>query len=164
MKTAIAHLRANAIAYLALFVALGGTGYAAVSIPAGSVGTRQLRNGAVTAKKLANGSVAPAKLSSAGSVVFWAKIVRGGQVIASSERATTSEWSTGDGEIVFRGRVTSRCFALGGGLGGPLGAGTVAIQSAPSIAGKETLGVSMFPAGTTQFGPMGVVVAVICPN
>jgi hypothetical protein len=167
MKTAIRHLRANTVAYLALFVALGGTGYAAISIPAGSVGTRQLRNGAVTANKLARGSVTPAKLdarSIAGSVVFWAKIVPGGQVIASSEPATTSDWSTGFGHIVFRGRVTSRCFALGSGLGEPGGVGIVAVQSGPSTAGQENLGVSMFPAGSTQLGPVGVVVAVICPN
>lgn len=33
-------------------VALGGTGYAAFRLPAGSVGTPQLRNGAVTAQKV----------------------------------------------------------------------------------------------------------------
>ena len=45
-------VRKNAIAYLALFVALGGTSYAAINLPAGSVGTRQLRAGAVTAVKV----------------------------------------------------------------------------------------------------------------
>jgi hypothetical protein len=163
MKTAIAHLRANAIAYLALFVALGGTGYAAVSIPAGSVGTRQLRNGAVTAKKLANGSVAPAKLSSAGSVVFWAKVAQGGQVIASSEPATTSQWATGVGRILFRGQVTRKCFALANGLG-VLAYGGVDVLTSPSIAGKEDLAVFMSPTGTSRFGPLAVEVAVICPN
>jgi len=46
---------ANAAATIALFVALGGTSYAALSLPAGSVGTRQLRSGAVTEAKLAHG-------------------------------------------------------------------------------------------------------------
>lgn len=46
------HLRRNAVAYLALFVALGGTGYAASRIPHNSVGTQQLRNGAVTLDKV----------------------------------------------------------------------------------------------------------------
>jgi len=41
------------IALLALFVALGGTSYAAVKLPSNSVGTRQLRNAAVTRAKLA---------------------------------------------------------------------------------------------------------------
>jgi hypothetical protein len=46
-----AHLRRHAVAYLALFVALGGTSYAA-SLPRNSVGTAQLRDRAVTALKL----------------------------------------------------------------------------------------------------------------
>jgi hypothetical protein len=40
------------IAWLALFAALGGTTYAAVSLPRNSVGTKQLRNHAVTYAKL----------------------------------------------------------------------------------------------------------------
>jgi hypothetical protein len=40
------------IAYLALFIALGGTSYAELRVPAGSVGTRQLRSGAVTDAKV----------------------------------------------------------------------------------------------------------------
>lgn len=38
---------ANVVATLALFAALGGASYAAISIPAHSVGTRQLREGSV---------------------------------------------------------------------------------------------------------------------
>lgn len=41
------------VSLLALFVALGGTGYAAFSLPTNSVGTNQLKNGAVTSKKVA---------------------------------------------------------------------------------------------------------------
>lgn len=40
------------VALLALAVALGGTGYAAVSLPANSVGTEQLKNRAVTEQKV----------------------------------------------------------------------------------------------------------------
>jgi hypothetical protein len=40
------------ISLIALFVALGGTTYAATSLPRNSVGTAQLRNGGVTRKKL----------------------------------------------------------------------------------------------------------------
>ncbi len=43
---------ATVVAYDALFVALGGTTYAAANIPAGSIGTQKLRNGAVTHAKL----------------------------------------------------------------------------------------------------------------
>jgi hypothetical protein len=40
------------ISLVALFVALGGTTYAAVSLPKNSVGTLQLKNGAVTRQKV----------------------------------------------------------------------------------------------------------------
>ena len=43
-----------AISVTALFVALGGTGYAAFSVPAHSVGTRQLRNSSVSNPKIRN--------------------------------------------------------------------------------------------------------------
>jgi hypothetical protein len=42
---------------LALFVALGGTGYAASQLAKNSVGPRQLRNNAVTSKKVKNFSL-----------------------------------------------------------------------------------------------------------
>jgi hypothetical protein len=48
------------VASLALAVALGGTGYAAVVLPAGSVGTAQLKNGAVVGKKVKSGSLVAA--------------------------------------------------------------------------------------------------------
>ena len=48
----LTHLKRNAVAYSALFVALGGTSYAAARLPAESVGTKELRSGAVTRAKL----------------------------------------------------------------------------------------------------------------
>jgi hypothetical protein len=89
----IQHLRGSAIGYLALFVALGGTSYA-LSIPDGSVGTRQLRNGSVTSKKLANGSITPAKLNSrtiGGSVRDWAFVNQDGSVIGGSHGVHVSQ-------------------------------------------------------------------------
>ncbi len=59
MKTLWKHRPSPAIvlACLALAVALGGTGYAAIVLPAGSVGTKQLKNNAVNSIKVANGSL-----------------------------------------------------------------------------------------------------------
>jgi hypothetical protein len=66
------YLRRHHIALLALFVALGGTSYAAVSLPKGSVGTKQLKQasvktlkiapGAITSKRLKNGAVIRKKI------------------------------------------------------------------------------------------------------
>jgi hypothetical protein len=47
------HFASNAVGYLALFVALGGTAWAATALPAHSVGTKQLKDGAVTFPKIA---------------------------------------------------------------------------------------------------------------
>lgn len=48
---------ATVVAYLALFVALGGSSYAAVQLPSGSVGTKQLKKDAVTSAKVKPGSL-----------------------------------------------------------------------------------------------------------
>jgi hypothetical protein len=51
---------ALAISALALGISLGGTGYAAVVLPAGSVGTAQLKNGAVVGTKVKSHSLVAA--------------------------------------------------------------------------------------------------------
>ena len=97
MTKLLNHLKHNVVAYLALFVALGGTSYAAVNLPAGSVGTRQLRNGAVTNKKLAKGSVGAADLdrkSIAGYVRAYVQISPLGQILASRPAAKVVVWHT----------------------------------------------------------------------
>jgi hypothetical protein len=48
---------ANIVGTLALFIALGGVSYAAVKLPAKSVGTKQLKKGAVTSAKVRDGSL-----------------------------------------------------------------------------------------------------------
>jgi hypothetical protein len=50
------------ISSVALFMSLGGVGYAAISIPNNSVGTAQLRNNAVTNSKIKNGAVSYKKI------------------------------------------------------------------------------------------------------
>ncbi len=57
------------VAFVALIVALGGTSYAAFTLPANSVGTKQLKNKAVTTKKIKNGTVTAAKINTSGLTV-----------------------------------------------------------------------------------------------
>jgi hypothetical protein len=52
MRQTFNHVRANVVAYIALFVALGGTSYAAINLPAGSVGKSQIQNHAIDPVKL----------------------------------------------------------------------------------------------------------------
>ena len=86
MSRALNHFKSNVIAYLALFVALGGTSYAAATLGAGSVGTRQLKNHSVTPVKLQKGSIA-------GYVRDWAQVNENGHVTASRPRAHTVDWA-----------------------------------------------------------------------
>jgi hypothetical protein len=70
---------ANVMASVAVFLALGGTAYAALKLPANSVGEKQLENGAVTTNKLhadavgteniKNGAVTGPKMNFAGVTV-----------------------------------------------------------------------------------------------
>lgn len=46
------YIRQNAVAFLALFIALSGTAFAAVNLPRNSVGNKQLKKNAVTGKKV----------------------------------------------------------------------------------------------------------------
>jgi hypothetical protein len=57
-----AYLRRHHLALLALFIALGGTSYAAINLPKNSVGPRQLRKSAVTNAKVASNAVTGAKV------------------------------------------------------------------------------------------------------
>jgi hypothetical protein len=54
---------ANALACLALFLALGGTGWAGQVLRKGSVGPAQLKSNAVTTSKIADRAVTKAKLA-----------------------------------------------------------------------------------------------------
>jgi hypothetical protein len=50
------------VSFLALFIALGGAGWAALRVPPNSVGTTQLQNSSVSNAKLRGNSVGPAKI------------------------------------------------------------------------------------------------------
>jgi hypothetical protein len=51
------------VAFIALFAAIGGFGYAAVKLRPNSVTTKIIRNGAITTGKIADGAVATPKLA-----------------------------------------------------------------------------------------------------
>src|SRR5215218_5468946 len=48
---------ANVMAAIAVFIAIGGTSYAAMSLPRNSVGERELKNRAVGAREIQSGAV-----------------------------------------------------------------------------------------------------------
>jgi hypothetical protein len=83
MHRFLAHARSNIVAYLSLFVALGGTSYAAVAIPRNSVGAAQLRNHSITPVKFN-----PSAIN--GSVRAWAIVGASGNVIAGAGKPTVT--------------------------------------------------------------------------
>ena len=54
---------ANLMATVAVFVALGGSAYAAFRVPPNSVGTRQLKAASITTGKISNGAITAAKVA-----------------------------------------------------------------------------------------------------
>jgi len=95
MRSIVAHVRGNAIAYLALFVALGGSAWA---LEANSVGTRQLKNNAVKTKKIANNAVTAPKLACRGNGTQ-DRMVRAGAVCIDKYEA--SVWSEPNGGVQY---------------------------------------------------------------
>lgn len=114
MYRILGHLKANVVGYVALFVALGGTSYAAVILPADSVGSRQLRNGAVINAKLANGSVGPNKFdpgSIGGSIREWAWI-RQNATVASGSRGASVKLAGNQFTVSWGTRFGARCAVI----------------------------------------------------
>jgi hypothetical protein len=170
INTVVRHVRSQAVAYVALFVALGGTGYAATNLPAHSVGSRQLRSGAVGSAQLKNHSVTPIKLargSIAGYVRDYAQVNGQGQLVASRPAARLIGWvTTGPslgGIIQFKRSIPTSCFALATMQGGP-GATYATAQVSGGSGHGGAVAVNLAPPQTTGNSIVPQVnVAVICP-
>jgi hypothetical protein len=160
----LTHVKHNVVAYLALFVALGGTSYAAISLPAGSVGSKQLRSGAVTNKKLAKGAVGAAGLDRTtvgGYVRGYVQISPLGQILASQPAAKVVVWHTAGpdpgGTIQWTQAFSRPCFAMATAV---YRGGTSPSASAQLQSGKNTA-VTYIGLSTPE-APVNV--AVICPT
>jgi hypothetical protein len=99
----IAHLRSNLVGWIALFVALGGTGYAAISIPRNSVGSAQIRNRSITPVKFNPKSIG-------GSVRAWAIVRANATVLAGGGKPTVSAAALPGGYVIDWGvRLPRTC-------------------------------------------------------
>ena len=151
MTRVLNHLRSNVVAYLALFVALGGTSYAAISLPAGSVGNRQLKNHSISPIKFDRGSIA-------GYVRDWAEIDPSGQLVASRPDAHLIGWTETGGIVNWGDAIPKACIAT---------ASTDAIPPATSAGVTVLWGAKPGPYVGAQVllsAPTEVSVAVICPQ
>lgn len=155
MTTILRYLRSNAVAFLALFIALGGVGWAATSLPAGSVGTKQLRKGSITPVKFNRSMIG-------GSVRYWARISADGKIVASHPKAQIIGWDsnpaglTKGGQIRWGKPIARGCFALATAESFP----ATAYASARTLPGDGGPGTEVAIA-LSSFVPVNV--AVICP-
>lgn len=152
MNRILRHFRGNVVAYLALFVAIGGTSYAAVSLPANSVGTKQLRNHSVTPIKLDPKTIGA-------SVRAWAVIQNGTRVVASRPKARVLSWDPtfAAGVASWGSAVKKSCF--------PVASGSGEFVQAAVLPGPHGIGEVHFDltnaSGQPQAGPL-TVIAVLC--
>ena len=82
------------ISLIALFMALGGTGYAAVKLPKNSVGSKQIKKDAVTTTKVKNGSLTAGDLRKSSRLALKGQI--GDRGPAGAAGATGAPGAKGD--------------------------------------------------------------------
>jgi hypothetical protein len=110
----IQHVRSHVIAYLALacgLLALGGAAYAAVQIPPGSVGERQIKNRVID----------PVKWDPAfttGFVRHWAVISSTGSIISTSPGGGSTSTGTGNDVVTWGDAFAGWCAPVATVLGG----------------------------------------------
>ena len=136
------------ISMIALFVALGGTTYAAAtSVPVNSVGTPQLKNLAVTTPKIANAAVTAAKINPAGLTV------------PNATNATNANTVGGVSATQLQKAITGTC-SVGSAIRAVAANGTVTCQTIPpaGITGYHLLST------TNDIAPgTGAFTAKFCP-
>jgi len=167
MTHALAYLRHHALAALALvcsLLSLAGASYAAFSLPAGSVGARELQNGSITAVKLNPTSVAA-------SVRAWANLTwaSGWHVQASSSDIHVTTAALGEDVTWRHTRFASNCMASvtpqrNFSPGGPGGTGRldgyVSTFFDPRGGHLQIDGIAS--DGTPQ--AQGVTILIVCPS
>jgi hypothetical protein len=156
---------AMVVALLALFIALAGTSYAAIKLPANSVGTKQLKANAVTSKKIKHGAVNGSKVlanSLTGSNIKEATLAKVPAAVAAdratsatsatnathasnADSATTAATATALASVAYRVNTSAGAITVPGCTGtcGPSEVGT-------------TFAIATCPAGTVAIGGGGV--------
>jgi hypothetical protein len=96
LRKAAGYLRRHHVALLALFFTLGGTAYAAASLPTNSVGTKQIRNHAVTLGKISTSARSSLKGAAGAKGAQGAQGAQGGQGAQGAAGAQGAQGPKGD--------------------------------------------------------------------
>ena len=160
MTKILAYARSNAIALVALFIALGGTSYAAFAIPKNSVGNPQLKNYSISPIKFGRSTIA-------GYVRDWVKVDPTGAIVASRPQAHLLNWNPTGGLVSWGPRmpgghaVASSCFAVAStSISGPAASYASAFVTGVREASRQDVVANVHISAPQQ----GVDVAVICPQ
>jgi hypothetical protein len=164
MRRLSVHVRANVVAYLALFVALGGTSYAAVVVGPNSVGNAQLKNHSITPVKFD-----PSKIGA--SVRFWAVVSASGHILAARPRTARIEhWDSADahGIVTWREAIAPDCFPIGsilqeGAASGTANAGFINLSEGSGNASHAFVAFATYDA-MGNHTPETAAVTVLCPQ
>lgn len=180
MTSLMHHVRSNAVAYVALFVALGGTSIAATQLAARSVGTRELKSNAVISSKVKNGSLraadfrsgdlprgaagpqgatGPAGPAGAAASSLWAIVRADGTLVRGNGVVSVSRAGVGQYAVQFN-RNVSGCadsvqlggYTLGGEIVSPSAgeAGAGTVNALGTEAGNQTVNVNTRASDGTQ--------------
>ena len=148
---------AHGIALLALFVALGGTGYAVTALPENSVGSKQIKKNAVRSGEVKNGSLKKGDFA-AGQLPAGPRGAQGPQGIQGVQGVQGERGVAGPAGVVGAITVRRTDFALP--------AGPAANQPGAEVDGFESC-----PAGTKIIGgsvntssPTGATVLITRPS
>ncbi|HUJ54928.1 MAG TPA: hypothetical protein VLW49_02955, partial [Gaiellaceae bacterium] len=156
------------VSLIALFVALGGTTYAATGLARNSVGTKQLKRNAVTRAKIAGNAITSAKVknnSLTGADILESSLSKVPSA-ASAETATTAATATNANELGgiaasgYQQRVTGTCPIAIDAIGSTGSVSCENLVFAESVTPLVPLGNTTFvnatcPAGDTLVGGGG---------
>jgi hypothetical protein len=177
---------AMVVAFIALFVAIGGSSYAVTRLPAKSVGTKQLRKGAVKNTNLANGAVTGAKVKNGSLTAADIQVASLAGITAANATNATHAGAAGALDKVFYvsrpgsvpaapapvppettstivGGASAACppgtFAVGGGVGVEDNTQTSVVDSFPEPGGRAwTARVD----NSDSSAPHGFTVVAVC--
>jgi hypothetical protein len=141
------------VSVIALSVALGGTSYAAIVLPANSVGTKQIKKNAVTTKKVKNGSLRRADFG-AGQLPAGATGATGA---TGARGATGPKGDKGEkGDPGINGTNGTANVVVRESPSTPVAASAIVSVTVQCLAGERAIGGGYDASGNGEFGTVAV--------